>query len=350
MCSDVPTKPVKFCVSANAVKVSPKFDFGDTSPGISPDNTKISIGNDETSLNPGIVKAVLEVTVGEAVVTGKHPTKPDKKGDKSSTKTKILLCTLEGDCKIHEIGIGGNDSDEEEDGGKKKLKPVIVTGFNEDPLKGNENSDDNGKKNYNVPVIVGYRGAAKDNGFYYTGYGSGQSTDRLPSYYGMTPRPVFYQTYPGASTYENAPHLPSRPDFSHGSYRPTYPHNFDLRCVYPQYEHYYPDHVAARQYGHTSFPGYGPRTPSPYGKLHPTTKPDSFHAIITPIGRHNDRPTVYRPTNKPTEPGVVALHGKMNFDEDQVSVWGTGPLNPISGQGNIKVDGKLGEPLNKSAP
>lgn len=340
-------KSVKFCVSANAVKLSPKLDFGDTSPGINPDNINPFTGKDQTSLNPGIVKAVLEVTVGEPVVTGKHPTKPDKKGDKNSTKTKILLCTLEGDCKIHEIRINGTDSGEE-----KKLRPVIVTDFNEDPLKGNENSEDNdqesGKKNYNVPVIVGYRGAVKDDGFYYTGYSGGQSIDRLPPYYGMKLSPGVFQTYPGASIYKNVPLVPPHPDFSHGSYHPTYPHNFDLCCIYPRYERYYPDHVAARQYEHTSFPGYGPRTPSPYGKLYPTRKPDSFRAIITPIGRSNNRPTVYRPVNKPTEPGVVALHGKMSFDDDHVSLWGKDPLNPSSGHGSIKVDGKLGEPLNKS--
>jgi hypothetical protein len=77
-------------------------------------------------------------------------------------------------------------------------------------------------------------------------------------------------------------------------------------------------------------------------------KPDSFHAIITPIGRSENKPTVYRPINKPAEPEVVALHGKMNFDEDQVSVWGTGPLYPTPKHSNIKVDGKLGEPLNTS--
>jgi hypothetical protein len=338
------------------VKVSPKLDFGDISPGISPENTKTFTGKDETSLNSGVVKAVLKVTVGEPIVTGKHPNKPDKKGDNSTAKTKIVLCDLKGDCKIYEIGMDGNDSDEGEDGGKKKLKPVIVTDFDEDPLKGTEKGDGSdqeyGKKSYNVPVIVGYQGAVKDDSFYYKEYDSGQSIDRLPSYYG------FYQTYPGASIYKNVPRLPPRPDISHGSYHPTYPHNFDVRCVYPhyelrrcaylQYERYYPDYIAARQYELTSFPGYRPRTPSPYGKIHPTMKPDSFHAIITPIGRSDNRPMVNRPINKPAQPGVVALHGKMNFDEDQASVWGTGPLYPTPEHSNVKIDGKLGEPLNKS--
>ena len=346
------------------MKVSTGFDFGDTSPGINPDNTKTFTGKDETSVNSEIVKAVLEVTVGEPVVTGKHPTKPDKTGDKDSTEAKILLCNLEGDCKIYEIRIGGDDSDEERDGGKKKLKPVIVTGFNEDPLKDNKNVGDgdqgNGKKNYNVPVIVGYKGAVRDDGFYYTGYGSGQSVDRIPSYYGMKLSPGFYQTYPGASIYGKVPPLSPPQDFSHGSYRPAYPSNFDLtcvypyyeqrRCVYPQYERRYPNYVAATQYERTAFPGSGPRTPSPYGNLHPTRKPDGFHALVTPIGGRNSRPRVYRPINKPTEQGVVALHGKMNFDEDEVSVWGTGPLHPISGHDKIKIDGKLAEPLNKSDP
>ena len=344
------------------MKVSPKLDFGDTSPGISPGNIKIFTGKDETNLNSEIVKAVLEVTVGEPIVTAKHPNKPDKKGDNGSAKTKILLCDSKGDCKIHEIRIDGNDSDEVEDDDKKKLKPIIVTDFDEDPLKGTRKVDsidqEYGKKNYNVPVIVGYQGAVKDDSFYYRGYESGQSVDRLPSYYGMKLSPGFYQTYPRASIYENVPHLPPRPDISHGSYHPTHLHNFDLRCVYPyyelrrcaylQYERHYPDYIASRQYERTSFPGYGPRTPSPYGKLHPTMKPDSFHAIITPIGRSDSRPTVYRPINKPTEPAVAALHGKMNFDEDEVSVWGTGPLYPTPGHRNIKIDGKLGEPLNKS--
>ena len=345
------------------MKVSPKLDFGDTSPGISPDNINIFTGKDETNLNSGIVKTVLEVTVGEPLVTTKYPTKPDKTGGNNSVKTKILLCNLESDCKIHEIRIDGNDSDEEEDGGKKKLKPVIVTDFNEDPLKGTEKGDGSnqecGKKNYNVPVIIGYQGAVKD-GFYYNRYGSGQSIDGLPSYYETKLNPGFYQTYPGASIYGNAPYIPRSPDFSHGSYQTTYPHNFDMRCVYPhyeqrrcvylQYERYYPDYVAARQYESTSFTGYGPRTPSPYGKLHPTRKPDSFHALITPIGRSDYRPTVFRPINKPTEQGVVALHGKINFDEDQASDWGMGPLHPSPEHSNIKVDGKLGEPLNKSDP
>jgi hypothetical protein len=342
------------------VKVSPKLDFGDTSPGISPDNIKIFTERDGINLNSGTVKAVIEVMVGEPIVTAKHPNKPDKKGDKNSAKIKILLCDREGDCKIHEIKIDGNDSDEEEDASKKKLKPVIVTDFNEDPLKGIEKGDGSdqeyGKKAYDVPVIVGYQGAVKDDNFYYRGYDSGQSIDRLPSYYGMKLSPGFYQTYPGASTYENVPHVSPRADFNHGSYRPIYTHNSDFPCVYPQYEHcaylqhqrHYPDYVAARQYERTSFPGYGPRTPSPYGKFHPTRNPDSFHAIITPIGRSENIPTVYRPVNKPTEPGVLALHGKMDFDEDKVPVWGTDPLYPTSGHGNIKVDGKLGEPLSKS--
>lgn len=367
MQTDVPTYntliPVTFCVVATAVQVSPKLGFGDTSPGISPDDIKAFIEKEEISVKPGVVKAVLEVKVGDSIVTDKYPAKSDKKGDKNSTKTNILICNLEGDCKLHEFKTDISEDDEEE-GDTKKLKPIIVTDFDEDPLKGNNDDDDqnDGKKNPKVPVIVGYRGAVKDDGFYYTGHTNGQGIYRLPTYYGTTLRPGFHQPYPGPNIYGQVPRPtpPPRPGFNYGSYHPTYPHH-DLRCVYRQYEGQrypisdIPSYTGARPYDHTFFPGYGPRTPSPYGHLHPTTRPGSFHAIITPLGRGNSvgglhRPTNYWPINKPTVRGVVAVHGKVDFDEDDINIGVSGPLYPSSGNGNVKVDGKLGEPLHKSDP
>jgi hypothetical protein len=338
------------------VQVNPKLNLGDPSPGISPDDIKTFIEKEETSVNPGVVKAVLEVKVGESIVTDKYPAKSDK-GNKNSTKTNILICNLDGDCKIHEIRTDGSDDDDDEEGNTKKLKPIIVTDFDEDPLKGNNDDDDQnyGKKNPNVPVIVGYRGAVKDDGFYYTGHRDEQGIDRLPTYYGTRLSPGFHQPYP------DVPRPPPRPGFNHGSYHPTYPQYHNLRCVYRQYEGYrypvsdIPSYTGARPYDHTSFPGYGPRTPSPYGHLHPTRKPGSFHAIITPLGRGNsvgglNRPMNYWPINKPTVRGVVAVHGKVDFDEGEISVGVTGPLYPSSGSGNVNIDGKLGEPLHKSDP
>jgi hypothetical protein len=356
------TDTCNICVAAKAVQVSPKLDLGDTSPGISPEDIRAFIAKEETSVKPGVVKAVLEVKVGESVVTDNHPVESDKKGHKNGTKTNVLICNLKGDCKIHQIRTDDSDDDEEK-GDTKKLKPIIVTDFDEDPLKGN-NDDDNrndGKKTPDVPVIVGYRGAVKDDGFYYTGQSNGQGVHRVPTYYGTKMGPGFHQPYPGPVVYGEVPRPPPRPGINHGSYQPTYPYYYNLRCVYRHYEgHRYPvsdipSYTGARPYGHTSFPGYGPRTPSPYGHLHPTRKPGSFHAIITPLGRGNsigglDRPINFRPINKPTERGVVALHGKVNFDDDDISVGVAGALYPSSGNGNVKVDGKLGEPLHKADP
>lgn len=333
----------------------PKLDFGSTSSGISPESINTFIEEEQTNVNPGLLKAVLEVKVGDGIVTDKNPPKSDKK-DEDVKNIKILLCNLQGECKIHEIRTGGSGTDDYDD--KTKYKPIIVTDFNEDPLKGSENDHDDddgdkrsGKKNPKVPVIVGYRGAVKDDGFTYTGYRYGQAGSRLPAYYGMDLSPVFHQPYPG-------PHSPPRPGFSYGSYHPTYPFDHTLRCVYPHNEQrypisYFPDYRGVRPYGHTSFPGHGPRTPSPYGNFRPTRKPDSFHAIITPLGRRNgagrsDRPADYWPVNKPTDPEIVAVHGKTNFDEDDLTVGVTGPLYPGSGNGNVKIDGKLGEPLSTS--
>jgi hypothetical protein len=338
------------------------LDSGDKPPGINLDDIKAFIEKEETIVKPGVVKAVLEVKVGESIVTDNYPVKSDKKGHKNATKTNILICNLEGDCKIHEIRIDGRDDDEEE-GDTKKLKPVIVTDFDEDPLKGNTGADNqnDGKKTPDVPVIVGYRGAVKDDGFYYTGQSNGQGIHGLPTYYGTKLGPGYQQPYPRPIIYGEVSRPPPRPVFNYGSYQPAYPNYHNFRCVYSHFEgHRYPvseipTYAGPRPYEHTSFPGYGPRTPSPYGHLHPPRKPDSFHAIITPLGRGNsiggsDRPTNYWPINKPTVQGVVAVHGKVDFDEDDISVGVTGPLYPISGNGNVKVDGKLGEPLRKSDP
>ncbi|PNF27259.1 hypothetical protein B7P43_G05316 [Cryptotermes secundus] len=345
---------IAFSAVAKAIQVSPKVDFGDTSPGINPDDIKVFIEKEKTSVNPGVVKAVLEVKVGESIVTDKYPAKSDKKEHKNTTKTNILICSLEGDCKLHEFNTDLSEDDEKE-GDTKELKPIIVTDFDEDPLKGNNDDDDHndGKKNPNIPVIVGYRGAVKDDGFYYTGHSNGQGIDRLPTYYGTTLRPGFHQPYPGPNIYGEVPRPPPppRPGFNYGSYHPTYPHH-DLRCVYRHYEGQrypisdIPGYTGVRPYGHTSFPGYGPRTPSPYGHLHPTRKPGSFHAIITPLGRGNGVGGLDTPTVR----GIVAVHGKVDFDEDDINVGVIGPLYPSSGNGNVKVDGKLGEPLHKSDP
>jgi hypothetical protein len=329
------------------------LDFDDTSPGINPENINTFIEKQETSVNSGVVKAVLEVKVGERVVTDKHPTKPDEKGDKNAKTTKILLCDLKNDCKIYEIKTGESydDDDKDEEVDKKKLKPVIVTDFNEDPLKGNEHDYDkkSGKKSPKVPVIVGYRGAVKDDGFSYTGHAYGKGIDRLPTYYGMKLSPGFHQSYPGPVVYEEAPRPLPRPGFSHG----WYPHYHNLRCMYPHYEdHHYPvpdirDYSGVSPYLHTSFSEHGPRTPSPYGNVHPTRRPDSFHAIITPLG--TKRPAVHWPPSKPSAaPRVAVVTGKTHFDEDELSVGTIRPLYPDSGNGNIKVDGKLGQPLNLS--
>ncbi|PNF27262.1 hypothetical protein B7P43_G05316 [Cryptotermes secundus] len=301
---------IAFSAVAKAIQVSPKVDFGDTSPGINPDDIKVFIEKEKTSVNPGVVKAVLEVKVGESIVTDKYPAKSDKKEHKNTTKTNILICSLEGDCKLHEFNTDLSEDDEKE-GDTKELKPIIVTDFDEDPLKGNNDDDDHndGKKNPNIPVIVGYRGAVKDDGFYYTGHSNGQGIDRLPTYYGTTLRPGFHQPYPGPNIYGEVPRPPPppRPGFNYG---------------------------------------YGPRTPSPYGHLHPTRKPGSFHAIITPLGRGNGVGGLDTPTVR----GIVAVHGKVDFDEDDINVGVIGPLYPSSGNGNVKVDGKLGEPLHKSDP
>lgn len=221
------------------------------------------------------MKAVLEVKVGESIVTDKYPAKSDKKEHKNTTKTNILICSLEGDCKLHEFNTDLSEDDEKE-GDTKELKPIIVTDFDEDPLKGHSN---------------------------------GQGIDRLPTYYGTTLRPGFHQPYPGPNIYGEVPRPPPppRPGFNYG---------------------------------------YGPRTPSPYGHLHPTRKPGSFHAIITPLGRGNGVGGLDTPTVR----GIVAVHGKVDFDEDDINVGVIGPLYPSSGNGNVKVDGKLGEPLHKSDP
>ncbi|KDR23836.1 hypothetical protein L798_11027 [Zootermopsis nevadensis] len=342
---------IVLCAVANSVKVGPKLDFGDTSPGISPESIKTFIEKQEPSVNSGVVKAILEVKVGESVVTDKHPTNPDEEDNNAKT-TKILLCNLKNECKIYEIGTGESyDDDSKDEGGdRKKLKPVIVTDFDEDPLKDNENDYDQktGKKRPKVPVVVGYKGAVKDDGFSYTGYGYGQGIDRLPAYYGMKLSPGFRQPYPGPIVHEdNRPSLP-RPGSSHGWY-PLY-HN--LRCTYPHYEHHYPqsdnrDYSGVSPYLRTYFAGHGPRTPSPYGNVHPTRKPDSFHAIITPLG--TTKPEVHWPRSKPSvATGVSAVAGKTHFDEDELTVGVISPLYPDSGNGNIKIDGKLGEPLNMS--
>ncbi|XP_023713928.1 uncharacterized protein LOC111867930 isoform X2 [Cryptotermes secundus] len=310
---------IAFSAVAKAIQVSPKVDFGDTSPGINPDDIKVFIEKEKTSVNPGVVKAVLEVKVGESIVTDKYPAKSDKKEHKNTTKTNILICSLEGDCKLHEFNTDLSEDDEKE-GDTKELKPIIVTDFDEDPLKGHSN---------------------------------GQGIDRLPTYYGTTLRPGFHQPYPGPNIYGEVPRPPPppRPGFNYGSYHPTYPHH-DLRCVYRHYEGQrypisdIPGYTGVRPYGHTSFPGYGPRTPSPYGHLHPTRKPGSFHAIITPLGRGNGVGGLDTPTVR----GIVAVHGKVDFDEDDINVGVIGPLYPSSGNGNVKVDGKLGEPLHKSDP
>lgn len=340
-----------FCVAGNAVRVGPKLDFDDTSPGISPEKLKTFLEKEETSVKSGVVKAILEVKVGDSVVTDNYPTKPDKKGHKDDNGNKILLCSLKDDCKIYEIrnGESYNDDNKDEGSGKKKLNPVIVTDFNEDPLKDNENGDNRktGKKRPTVPVIVGYRGAVKDDDFSYAGYGQG--LDRLPAYYGLKLSPEFHQPYPGPIVYEERPRPLPRQALGHGSY----PHYRNLPCMYPHYaEQRYPvpgisDHSRVRPHVRTSLSGHEPRTPSPYGNVHPTSGPGSFHAIITPLATR--RPAVYWPRSKPTAPpAVVAVHGKTQFDEDELSVGVIGPVYPDSGNGNVKVDGKLGEPLNVS--
>jgi hypothetical protein len=303
------------------------------------------IEKQEPSVNAGVLKAVLEVNVGEGVITENYPTKPDKKGTKAVKTSKILLCNLKNECKIYEIKTG---VDEDEEGANKKLKPFIVTDFDEDPLKGNEDDSgqNTGKKSPKVPVIVGYKGAVKDDGFSYTGPAYGQGIDRLPAYYGMKLSPGFLQPSPGPVLYADDRSPLTRPAFSHGSY-PTYG---NLCCFYPYYEGQQDPVLDARGYYsgispsiHTYFSGHAPRTPSPYGHVHPTSRP----GIIMSLG--TTWPTVQWPQSKPSAaPEVVAVAGKTNFEEEELSVGEVGPLQPDPGNGKVKIDGKLGEPLNVS--
>ncbi|XP_069692627.1 uncharacterized protein [Periplaneta americana] len=349
-----------------AVKIVPKLEFEDTSPGISPDHSKTFLEK-EISVNPGVVKALLEVKVGESLVT----IKPDKKGDKDSKTTKILICDAWGECKLHEVVRGKEDDDDddkdeedEDEGGKKKLKPVIVTDFDEDPLA-DKDDDDDGKKKKGPGTHYGPGVYDHDPGVYdhspgvydhspgvydhspgvydhspgipdyghgdhnygadgyghvgWHGYnpttsGHGSRVDRIPVYYGMKLSPEFHQPYPGLVLDEEA----SRP-YHGGYYDDLYHHG-----PFPEPQGHYPDVIP---YDHPYFSG---RTPTPYGKFYTTTRPGSYHAIITPLGRK----TGVR------WPPAVAVVGKMDLPQDELTA-------PTERPSVIKIDGKLGEALAK---
>ncbi|PSN53727.1 hypothetical protein C0J52_02201 [Blattella germanica] len=354
-------------LAAFSIKAVPKLDFGDSeekegkneSPGITPEYIKSILEKGEHTapdLSPGVIKAVLEVNVG-GLVTKKPETKTENDKDKKK-KNEVLICTLDGKCKLHVIESGENSSDDktgDKDG--KPLKPIIVSDFDVDPTtEGGEDDDKSGegKDIPKVPVIVGLKGAVKDDDFpYHTGHG--HQVDRLPVYYGMKLSPEFHRPYPqGPVIYEEEPHYPpysgSYPSYppEHGvNSHPTYPHNHGVSS-YPGYPHehgvsskpnypqehgvisYYPHEQGVSylyeqdddQYPDSIYPGYGgskpyynnyfsgssgPRTPRPYGKFHPTSSPN-FHPVLTPLHRRvgggggdwSTRPGVLWPSQIPS--------------------------------------------------
>ncbi|KAJ9597113.1 hypothetical protein L9F63_026998 [Diploptera punctata] len=221
-----------------SINIAPKTDFGDESTGINHGIIKTIIQKDlDPTVSPGVVKAVLEVNVAGLTPTSKPESKTDEK-EKKKKKNQILVCTLDGKCKLHEIIF--EDSDEED--GVKKIKPIIVTDFNVDPSKEKKNGHDDdkheGKDIPDIPIIVGYKGAVRDEHSYYSG-----QMDRLPVYYGMKLSPAFHQYPPPGS------------------------------IIYEEDTHHHP----------TSGPS-APRTPTPYGKFYPTSKP-SYQGVITPLHR-----------------------------------------------------------------
>lgn len=380
--------------AAISISVAPKTDFGEASPGINPEIVKTIIEkNLEPTISPGVVKAVLEVSVGGVAPKTKPESKTDEK-DKKKKKNQVLICTLEGDCTLHQILVEGDTKDDE-----KKLKPIVVTDFNVDPSK--EKHDGGGDKKEgkdvpDVPVFVGHKGAVKDDGFSYYAGGHDQQTDRIPVYYGMKLSPAFHQTYPppGSIIYEDGNHYPPISG--------SYPYEHGVSYLYSNEEDEYPigyPSYPPQSHSHhgNSFSGHpGARTPTPYGKYFPTNK-QSYQGVITPLHRrsgggggwsstpgvywpphksnevpHHDgsgwvgstmpgwvtptnpgsnRPGVYMPPEKPhgdcPPPGIVYVHDKIDFDNVPLNGGGHNPSDPSNpGKEEVTVDGKLGEPLD----
>ena len=348
------------------------------------------------------MKAVLEVNVGGLSSKSKPESKTSEKDDRKKKKNQVLICTLDGDCKLHEVVDDGSSNEDE----VKTLKPIIVTDFNVDPSKEKQDGKGvkkDGKDVPDVPVVIGYKGAVQNDGFsYYSG--PNRQSDRLPVYYGMKLSPEFHQyPPPGSIIYEEDTRRPP----SSGWY-PRKPYEHGVEYLYSndedEYPIEYPTYPGPNTYGN-SFSGHpGARTPTPYGKYYPTSRPN-YQGVITPLHRRagggdwsgtpgvywsspksnevpnhsssgwvgsnspgwstpstsgwnrpstpglvgSNRPGVYWPSEKPNQDyppsGIVSVHDKMDFD--QVPVYGkpTEPTNP--GKVEITVDGKLGEPLDK---